>query len=134
MEATRALRNINCPSFHHEFVKRGVAMGCDRDQADRVALSSLLAHISAQGLMSQVQTEKGFRRVLQSLPDTALDAPHADQFVNDIINRAVADGILSEEWLNAAAGNSESELVSGETESEKAQVVSTESISSVGQE
>lgn len=100
-EAARCVKAMNCPSFHHEIVKRGVMLALDGEEEARIAMASFFAFAVDQDVVSRQQIEKGFNIVLKSLPDARLDTPRADSYVDGFIKRAVADNILPPTWLTA---------------------------------
>jgi len=112
-EAVRCVKAMNCPSFHHEIVKRGVMLTLDGDEEGRVAMASFFAFAVGQGVISTVQMEKGFRILLAALPDARLDTPRADSFLDEFIKRAVADSILRPEWITAVAEAAAAEAGAG---------------------
>jgi len=46
-EASRCVRELSVPHFHHEIVKRAVVTALDKSDEDRQAMSSLLAYLQA---------------------------------------------------------------------------------------
>jgi programmed cell death protein 4 len=94
-EAARCVRELNVPHFHHEVVKRGITNSLeDSGEATGVAMSSLLAYLVAQEIVSSDQLRKGFERFKMVLSDVALDIPNASALFKSIVARAVSDGIL----------------------------------------
>ncbi|EQC41902.1 hypothetical protein SDRG_00757 [Saprolegnia diclina VS20] len=93
-EAAACVRELNVEHFHHEVVKRGIINSFD-DGADAChAMSSLLAFLVSQDVVSSIQILKGFERVKLALPDIKLDVPAAEGLFTTIVGRATSDGIL----------------------------------------
>ncbi|GAB9469647.1 Programmed cell death protein [Globisporangium polare] len=94
-EAARCVRELNVPHFHHEVVKRGITNSLEEGgEATGVAMSSLLAYLVAQEIVSSDQLRKGFERFKMVLSDVALDIPNASALFKSIVARAISDGIL----------------------------------------
>ncbi|CAM9519282.1 unnamed protein product [Chrysoparadoxa australica] len=93
-EATQCVRELNCPHFHHEIVKRAVRLAIDKSDEDRTATSSLLAYLSAQEVVSATQMKKGFERLYVLMPDLVLDTPAALELLNKFVAQAKTDGCL----------------------------------------
>lgn len=95
-EACHCIRELDMPFFHHEVVKKALAMAMEK-QTDR--LLSLLQECSNEGLISVNQMIKGFTRVVDSLDDLALDIPNARSKFESFVEKAKSEG-----WLSSAFG------------------------------
>ena len=73
-EAAQCIKELNCPHFHHEVVKRAVQHALDKSEQDCTAMSALLAHLHKEEAVSAAQMELGFDRLLEALPDLCLGA------------------------------------------------------------
>lgn len=103
-EAARCVRELNVKHFHHEVVKRGITNALEEGGAANCeAMSSLLAYLSTQEVVSPEQLLKGFERFKLVLPDVALDIPNAAALFQTIAARAVSDGILPKTFDATAA-------------------------------
>jgi len=92
LEADRAVRNLNAPSFHPQLVKLAIRLAIARK--DHQKPLDFLAKLSKEGLLSQAHLERGFRLTVEALPDMKLDLPDAPQQLKDIVSRAQAQGSL----------------------------------------
>lgn len=93
-DAVDAIRQLRCPAFHHEVVKRVVVESVGRGEADRTTALRFLQRMSATGLLSPQQAVRGFRRVHAAVEDLRLDVPAAPALIADIVARATTDGVL----------------------------------------
>jgi len=94
-EASRCIKELNAPLFHHEVVKRAITQALDKPEDQRQAMSSLLAFLVAEDIVSSKQCAMGFRRVFSNIEDLSLDTPSAPVLVAEFESRAIQDGILS---------------------------------------
>lgn len=79
-EATRCLRALKMPFFHHELVKKSLVHAIEKP-SDHPALMTLLASLGSSREVSQTQMSMGFTRMAQQVEDLALDVPSAvDRF------------------------------------------------------
>ncbi|EFJ42803.1 hypothetical protein VOLCADRAFT_107054 [Volvox carteri f. nagariensis] len=77
-EASRRLRELGLPFFHHELVKQALVAALDNpSHVDPVV--ALLARLSSSGEVSCSQLAKGLRRVADNLADAVLDNPAAGE-------------------------------------------------------
>lgn len=77
-EATRCIRELRAPQFHHEVVFQAVSMATDGRKSEQVvALSQLLHSLCRMVIITPTQVNKGLDRVLAALADTQLDVPRA---------------------------------------------------------
>ena len=97
-EATRCIRELNVPHFHHELVKRAITTSLDKPEDQRQAMSSLLAFLVTEDVLSTQQLVKGFKRVRANMNDLVLDTPTAPVLVAEFESRAIQDGILPADY------------------------------------
>lgn len=100
-EACRCIRELNVAHFHHEIVKRAITTALDKPEDQRQAVSSLLAFLVAEDVLSTQQCAMGFRRVQEGLGDLVLDTPIAPVLVAEFEARAKQDGILPVDFAAA---------------------------------
>lgn len=93
-EASRCIRELNAPHFHHEIVKRAVSQAVDKSEDERQAMSSLLAFLVAEDVLSTQQVLMGFKRVRSVIGDLELDTPTAPAILAEFEKKAIQDGIL----------------------------------------
>ncbi|KAL7085619.1 hypothetical protein ACP275_14G291100 [Erythranthe tilingii] len=96
-EASRCIKNLNVPHFHHEIVKRAVLMAMEKKQAES-RLLELLKRSSEEGLINSSQISKGFSRIIDSVDDLSLDIPNAKVLLQSLISKAASEG-----WLCASS-------------------------------
>jgi programmed cell death protein 4 len=84
-EAARCIRELNCPHFHHELVKRGVTAAMEEvhDKSDRGcvginiddldAVAALYAFLVENSIVSESQVRKGMKRLNDGIDDLKLD-------------------------------------------------------------
>jgi len=93
-EAVRCLKQLNALQFFHEVVKRALVMAVDKSIDEQKSISRLIAHLATTNLLTTTQAVKGFRRVIDTLPDISLDAPHAKDVIDGFVLRAKEDNVL----------------------------------------
>jgi len=103
-EADRAVRKLNAPSFHPQLVKQAIriALQSSETQSDPTnqmrRISSLLAYLSKEGLVSTDHISRGFQLTHSSIKDIQLDIPHADQLLTKFIEIAKSDSYLPSDY------------------------------------
>lgn len=97
-EAEKCVRELDCPLFHHELVKRAVRAAIDKSDDDRTAASALLHHLHTRQVVSSKQMQIGFDRLHELIPDLVLDTPTAPELLEKFTRQAVADGCLSADY------------------------------------
>mmetsp|Transcript_37781 Transcript_37781/g.95570 ORF Transcript_37781/g.95570 Transcript_37781/m.95570 type:complete len:712 (-) Transcript_37781:372-2507(-) len=103
-EASRCLRALNVPFFHHEAVKQALHRAIEAAAANATlaqSLVGLLARLVQSGEVSPAQLSKGLSRVSDNLEDTALDNPGAKEGYAAVMEMVKAAGLLDGD--NAAA-------------------------------
>lgn len=93
-EAILAIRELDCPEFGFELVKRGVSKALDRRAHERELCSKLFAASVPAKLLSTADVQRGFERLFESLDDLIIDAPLAPRVVSDFVVRCVVDEAL----------------------------------------
>ncbi|RHY46576.1 hypothetical protein DYB38_005518 [Aphanomyces astaci] len=84
--------------FNYELVKRAITMSMDKHEREREAVSRLLSELYLNGL-TPVELAQGFRRVIVSADDLALDIPTAMHMLSIFAARAIVDEILPPRFL-----------------------------------
>jgi len=96
-EASRCLRALEVPHFHHELVYESIVMALEANSASKEeALCKLLKTFDAAVLLTQDQMERGFLRVFDDLPDISMDVPLAFIILDRFVDRCYKEGFLSE--------------------------------------
>jgi programmed cell death protein 4 len=93
-EAIQCIRELNCPHFHHEIIKRAIKQAINGTEDDCTAMSSLLVDIRSQDVISNAQLVLGFDRLYEILPDMILDVPTADVLLEKFVQQAKQDECL----------------------------------------
>ncbi|XP_073280277.1 MA3 DOMAIN-CONTAINING TRANSLATION REGULATORY FACTOR 1-like isoform X1 [Primulina huaijiensis] len=99
-EASRCVRQLGVPFFHHEVVKRALVFAMEIPTVEPL-IQKLLKEAADDGLISSSQMAKGFTRVFESLDDFALDIPSAKNFFHSFISQAISDGLLDTAYLKS---------------------------------
>jgi programmed cell death protein 4 len=94
-EAEKSVRNINVPSFHFQVVKMAVRTGIEKGTSERSKIIALLKHLSQVSLISEAQTEQGFKCCIDTLADLKLDVPNAKSLLDEMIQQAKNEKIIS---------------------------------------
>ncbi|CAN0381768.1 unnamed protein product [Ectocarpus sp. 12 AP-2014] len=97
-EAAACVKELDCRLFHHEIVKRAVKTALDKTDDDRTAMSSLLAYLNKNEVISDEQSKKGFDRLHEILPDLVLDTPAAPSLLTKFTQQAISDGCLPADY------------------------------------
>ncbi|WIA38524.1 hypothetical protein OEZ86_001845 [Tetradesmus obliquus] len=97
-EASRCLRGLAVPFFHHELVKQALHAAMETP-AHTEAVIALLKRLSESSEVNSSQLAKGFQRTAANLADTALDNPAAPDAFSSTLQAAAAAGLLEAELL-----------------------------------
>jgi len=101
-EAGNCVQELDAEFFHHEVVKRAVVIAMDGGVARQRSVSSLLAYLVNQQIMSVAQVKKGFDRLIEVLRDLTLDVPAAPRILQTFIRKAIADKCLPADFHSNA--------------------------------
>ena len=100
-EASRCLRNLEVPHFHHELVYEAIVMALEANSPSvEEALCSLLKAFDAAVLVTPEQMGRGFIRVFDDLPDIHMDVPLAYIILDRFVDRCHKEGFLTEKVIN----------------------------------
>ncbi|CAM9227575.1 unnamed protein product [Choristocarpus tenellus] len=108
-EAATCVKELDCSHFHHEIVKRAVKAALDESDDDRTAMSSLLAYLNLNEVISGKQIKKGFDRLYQIVDDLILDTPTARVLLDKFTEQAITDGCLPDDYKPTVGEASEAE-------------------------
>lgn len=94
------VQELKCKEYHVEVVKRAISLSCDEGPRERELTSRLLTCIHPS-LLSDLEMEKGFDQLLESLEDLAIDIPDAKGMVGAFLARAMVDEVLPPAFLSS---------------------------------
>ncbi|CAA3000452.1 programmed cell death 4 [Olea europaea subsp. europaea] len=103
-EASRCIRQLSVPFFHHEVVKRALVLTMEIHTAEPLIMK-LLKQAAEEGLISSSQMTKGFVRLAESLDDLALDIPLAKTLFQSLVSQAISKGWLDASFLKSPGEN-----------------------------
>ena len=92
MALTRAVKDLHCPFFHYELVKRAVTMSLDKSDRERELASRLISTLYPE-VLPMAQVGKGFERLFELADDLELDNPEAHKMLAQFLGRAVVDEV-----------------------------------------
>lgn len=97
-EATRCLRDLGAPHFHHELVYLAVVAALNTEEGqDDVPSLKLIKGLAASGEISSTQMRLGFDRLKGDIDDLSLDYVHAGVLVPKFEAKAAMEGWLVSE-------------------------------------
>jgi programmed cell death protein 4 len=112
-EASRCLRNLEVPHFHHELVYEAIVMALEANNVPtEEALCSLLKAFDAAILITPEQMERGFLRVFDDLPDIHTDVPLAYIILDRFVDRCHKEGFLTEKVVEKMPNRGRKRFVS----------------------
>lgn len=112
-EASRCLRLLEVPHFHHELVYEAIVMALEANNASKEeALCSLLKAFDAAVLITTDQMERGFIRVFDDLPDISMDVPLAYIILDRFVDRCHKNGFLTEKIMEKMPSRGRKRFVS----------------------
>jgi len=94
-EALRCVRELDCPYFLHELVKRGVRLVLSKEDQDRLLMSSLFEYLYSKEVISSNQIRLGFNKLFEIVEDLKLDVPRTPEFLEGFKQRAISSGYLN---------------------------------------
>lgn len=112
-EASRCLRLLEVPHFHHELVYEAIVMALEANSASKEeALCTLLKAFSDAILITPDQMERGFLRVFDDLPDISMDVPLAYIILDRFVDRCHNAGFLTENIIKKLPARGRKRFVS----------------------
>lgn len=76
-EASRCLRELEVPHFHHELVYEAVVLSLEANRETEDSIVKLLKYFYDSNMVTPEQMKNGILRVLDDLDDICLDVPNA---------------------------------------------------------
>ncbi|KAK6184988.1 hypothetical protein SNE40_007322 [Patella caerulea] len=99
-EATRCLKQLEVPHFHHELVYEAVVMMLENStNRAMVRMCKLLKSLVTSVIITPDQLVQGFKRVYAAMPDLCLDVPNAYSFLEKFANVSYNESVISAELL-----------------------------------
>merc|ERR1719244_1015255 len=99
-EATRCLKDLEVPHFHHEFVYEAIVMVLEESTPRTAEGMALLLETLAKSLVvTPDQLQLGIKRIFDNLHDIVLDVPNAFPLLENFATICVKKGVFGEELL-----------------------------------
>lgn len=112
-EASRCLRLLEVPHFHHELVYEAIVMALEANSTVKEQqLCTLLKSFSDAILITPDQMERGFQRVFDDLPDISTDVPLAFIILDRFVERCHSVGFLTESIIKKMPSRGRKRFVS----------------------
>ncbi|KAH8741037.1 hypothetical protein FG386_002583 [Cryptosporidium ryanae] len=92
------LRLLSSPSLHNLVVVIAVRMSLDYNVTVQQQVSALLTILKDARLITQQQIEDGLEKLIQSIDDICLDAPFSPERLESVVDCAILDGIIPENF------------------------------------
>jgi hypothetical protein len=105
VEADRAVRELDVPSFHYQVVKKSVILALDSKESDRDKIVKLLSQFSKSDLISQGHMVAGFKCCVDTISDIELDNPNARELLRKFIERSIQEGYLPSQFAEEYSKN-----------------------------
>jgi len=101
-EATRCLKELEVPHFHHEFVYEAIVMVLE-ESTRRAAesMSKLLESLCKSYVVSADQLKLGAHRVFDNMGDIVLDVPNAFALLDDFASICAERRVFSDDLLES---------------------------------
>lgn len=95
-EATRCLKDLDVPHYHHELVYEAILISMEEED-DRVinSMTWLLQYMYKEGVVSIDQMQVGFSRFYANVDDILLDIPHVYNHLEKMVQRAAQRNLIS---------------------------------------
>ncbi|XP_012934644.1 programmed cell death protein 4 [Aplysia californica] len=99
-EATRCLKDLEVPHFHHELVYEAINMVFEKS-TDRAAemMVKLLKSLSNAIIVTQDQLNQGFQRIFDNIADICLDVPNAYSILDKFATLCHKEKIIDDALL-----------------------------------
>ncbi|KAH7648879.1 hypothetical protein FG379_002349 [Cryptosporidium bovis] len=92
------LRLLSSPSLHNLVVVIAIRMSLDYNVTVQQQVSALLTILKDARLITQQQIEDGLEKLIQSIDDICLDAPFSPERLESVVDCAILDGIIPENF------------------------------------
>lgn len=97
-EATRCVKELDVPHFHHELVYEAIVMALEEStERSLTMMNELLKYLYGVNIITPEQMKQGMKRVFEDMPDICLDVPAAYTLLEHLGNKMYTVGILTEE-------------------------------------
>ncbi|KAL4714732.1 hypothetical protein ACJJTC_002591 [Scirpophaga incertulas] len=112
-EATRCVKDLEVPHFHHELVYETVVLAMESiNSGAEEQLATFLAELRRSVIVTPDQMDRGFLRVLEDMTDIVLDVPLAYIMLDRFMERCQTKFRLGEEVLKKAPSRGRKRYVS----------------------
>jgi len=100
VEADKAIRELDAPSFNYYVVKKAVLLALDVKDSQQDMIVKLLSSLYQGGLISEDHFVAGFKSCADSISDIELDTPNARERLSQFTKRSQQAGYLLTSFLS----------------------------------
>merc|ERR1711884_67463 len=112
-EATRCLRELEVPHFHHELVYEAVVMVIESmHEKTEEAMCKLLQALFRSFIITFDQMKNGVERVYDVMPEIVIDVPAAYNILERFVVRCKTGGVLTDELVRKMPSRGRKRFVS----------------------
>ena len=113
MNASRCLKDLEVPHFHHELVYEALVMVIEysHEKTEEV-MCKLLHSLFSSGLITIDQMRAGFHRVYDQMVDIVIDVPKAYLILERMVFRCRKDGIIDDDIVKKMPSKGRKRFVS----------------------
>jgi len=111
-EATRCLRELEVPHFHHELVYEAVVLSLESNLETEDSIVKLLKYFYDSNMVTPEQMKNGILRVLDDLDDICLDVPNAASHLERLGEKFKLHLLISEEMYQKLPARGRKRFVS----------------------
>ncbi|UYV75872.1 PDCD4 [Cordylochernes scorpioides] len=112
-EATRCLRDLEVPHFHHELIYEGVVMTLEDTRVRTMELmAKFLAELALTLVVTPDQLRHGFFRVYEEMGEISLDVPAAYVLLEKFVTMCHQAGFLPSELVKSLPSRGRKRFVS----------------------
>jgi programmed cell death protein 4 len=112
-EASRCLRELEVPHFHHELVYEAVVMVIESmHEKTEEAMCKLLQALFRSFIITFDQMKNGFERVYDVMPEIVIDVPAAYTILERFVFRCKTAGMLTDELVRKMPSRGRKRFVS----------------------
>jgi len=95
-EASKCLRELDVPHFHHELVFEAIMIAMESEDENVInQMTWLLQYMFKEGVLSVDQMHGGFSRFYANVDDIMLDIPHVHYWLEKLVFRAAQRKLIS---------------------------------------
>jgi len=93
--ACTSITELDAPEYQHKITEIGINLTLEKSDKERNLISKLFGNLYENKVLNEENFIKGISPIIKSLADLVIDIPFASKYIENFLNLAISQKIIS---------------------------------------